>query len=447
MMPIFGPNCTSEAARLSSPRRWSLRPARGGPRSAASVARPGATAALLFDCDGVLVETEELHRLAYNEAFAAFGLETGGAPVEWSVAYYDVLQNTVGGGKPKMKFHFTETVKEWPAVRGMGGRPTPADEAAGMALVDELQDYKTECYKRLVTSAVPRPGVLELMDDAIATEGLAVGICSASTRGGFEVVAPSSPIAARAARCVIAGDDVANKPDPEIYDLAATRLGVDRGACVVVEDSSSGSSRQARACARQLHSHQASLFGIRIQPPAPTRGRSRLATGAAVRAASRSARSASRGGAMLSRLAMAYADAYARRPLPLAVATGLTVKTGADAFAQLAVEGRPRLDARRTLAMAAFSATVGGGCNYVFVAAQLRAGYGDSWAASAAIMGPRSSRTSSSCPTRLPVMLSAAFAYATVSVINMRLLADLRPRRRGADAVRRARRAARFDCT
>ena len=188
----------------------------------------------------MLVETEELHRLAYNEAFAAFGLETSGAPVEWSVAYYDVLQNTVGGGKPKMKFHFTETVKEWPAVRGMGGRPTPADEAAGMALVDELQDYKTECYKRLVTSAVPRPGVLELMDDAIATEGLAVGICSASTRGGFEKVVDAVVGQSRLARldCVIAGDDVANKkPDPEIYDLAATRLGVDRGACVVVEDS------------------------------------------------------------------------------------------------------------------------------------------------------------------------------------------------------------------
>ena len=213
---------------------------RPGVRSAASVAPRGATAALLFDCDGVLVETEELHRLAYNEAFAAFGLETGGAPVEWSVAYYDVLQNTVGGGKPKMKFHFTETVKEWPAVRGMGGRPTPADEAAGMALIDELQDYKTECYKRLVTSAVPRPGVLELMDDAIATEGLAVGICSASTRGGFEKVVDAVVGPSRLAKLdvVIAGDDVANKkPDPEIYDLAAKRLGVDTGACVVVEDS------------------------------------------------------------------------------------------------------------------------------------------------------------------------------------------------------------------
>ena len=44
-------------------------------------------AALLFDCDGVLVETEELHRLAYNEAFAAFGLETGRAAARSSGAF------------------------------------------------------------------------------------------------------------------------------------------------------------------------------------------------------------------------------------------------------------------------------------------------------------------------------------------------------------------------
>lgn len=37
------------------------------------------------------------------------------------------------------------------------------------------QDYKTEVYKQLVTKALPRPGVLELMDAAIATPGLAVG--------------------------------------------------------------------------------------------------------------------------------------------------------------------------------------------------------------------------------------------------------------------------------
>jgi|TARA_B100000524_G_scaffold313254_1_gene190492 hypothetical protein len=44
-----------------------------------------------------------------------------------------------------------------------------------MSLIDELQDYKTEVYKTLVTKALPRPGVLELMDAAIEMPGLAVG--------------------------------------------------------------------------------------------------------------------------------------------------------------------------------------------------------------------------------------------------------------------------------
>ena len=50
--------------------------------------------ALIFDCDGVIIETEELHRLAYNAAFEAAGLKIDGEPVIWSTEYYDVLQNT-----------------------------------------------------------------------------------------------------------------------------------------------------------------------------------------------------------------------------------------------------------------------------------------------------------------------------------------------------------------
>ena len=68
--------------------------------------------ALLFDCDGVIVETEELHRLAYNGAFKEMACMVGGQQVEWVPAYYDVLQNTVGGGKPKMKWSFGN--EGWP---------------------------------------------------------------------------------------------------------------------------------------------------------------------------------------------------------------------------------------------------------------------------------------------------------------------------------------------
>ena len=72
------------------------------------------------------------------------------------------------------------------------------------------------------------------------SQGLAVGICSASTRGGFEKVVDAVVGQERLAKLdvIIAGDDVSNKkPDPEIYNLAATRLGLGASCCVVVEDS------------------------------------------------------------------------------------------------------------------------------------------------------------------------------------------------------------------
>ena len=81
------------------------------------------------------------------------------------------------------------------------------------------------------------------MDAAIAQPGLAVGICSASTRGGFEKVVDAVVGQERLAKLdvVIAGDDVSKKkPDPEIYNVAAARLGLDKTACVVVEDSMVG---------------------------------------------------------------------------------------------------------------------------------------------------------------------------------------------------------------
>lgn len=212
------------------------------------------SAALLFDCDGVLVETEELHRIAYNMAFEEFGLEIEGKPVEWSVDYYNHLAATVGGGKPKMRYHFTglgapegapthpDIAYVWPKITKRDGN-VPADEDAGMQLVDELQAFKTDCYKKLAEKAKSRPGVLELMDSAIAMPGLAVGICSASTRAGFEKLVDSVVGQDRLSKLdvIIAGDDVSKKkPDPQIYNVAADRLGLSNTQCLVVEDSMVG---------------------------------------------------------------------------------------------------------------------------------------------------------------------------------------------------------------
>ncbi|PNW73203.1 hypothetical protein CHLRE_14g623000v5 [Chlamydomonas reinhardtii] len=199
-------------------------------------AKKNYTSALLFDCDGVIVETEELHRKAYNAAFAAFECTIDGKPLVWSVEYYDVLQNTVGGGKPKMKWHFNRN--GWPASKA---GPPPATEEAKNKLVDDLQDCKTDHYKVIVESAAEaRPGVLELMDEGLARGDVAMAICSAATKEGFEKVVNSVVGKERLAKfdLILAGDDVPKKkPDPLIYNLARERLGVPADRCVVIEDS------------------------------------------------------------------------------------------------------------------------------------------------------------------------------------------------------------------
>jgi len=195
--------------------------------------------ALLFDCDGVIVETEELHRKAYNAAFTAFNLTIDGEPVQWSTDYYDVLQNTVGGGKPKMKYHFNKF--GWPAST-LG--PVPVSEATKNALVDELQDKKTEHYKSIVEQAAEaRPGVLKLMDECLDHPDVAVCICSAATKEGFIKVVDAVVGHERLKRfdVILAGDDVTKKkPDPLIYNMARERLGIVADKCLVIEDSMVG---------------------------------------------------------------------------------------------------------------------------------------------------------------------------------------------------------------
>ena len=117
----------------------------------------------------------------------------------------------------------------------------PRSEEERVALIDRLQEAKTEFYCSIVENmATARPGVLELMDAAIASPRLKVGICSAATKAGFEQVVNSLVGKERLSQLdvVLAGDDVKNKkPDPEIYNRACEMLNMDKSRCIVVEDS------------------------------------------------------------------------------------------------------------------------------------------------------------------------------------------------------------------
>ena len=154
------------------------------------------------------------------------------------VDYYDILQNTVGGGKPKMFHYFRNTAGTFPMV---GGKPAPTTADEEQTLVDTLQAWKTNHFKELLeTAAVARPGVIELMDQALQDPSIAVGVCSAATK---EAAVKTLSITLGDARvnqldvCILGDDVAAKKPDPLIYNTAAARLEVPAERCVVVEDS------------------------------------------------------------------------------------------------------------------------------------------------------------------------------------------------------------------
>lgn len=163
---------------------------------------------------------------------------------------------------------------------------------AAPLVIKTKQDKKTEIYKVIVEQmAEARPGVIELMEEALARSDVALCICSAATKAGFEKARPRARVWMGAAatrscvanmlRCkrtqarpqvvnsvvkparlarfdlILAGDDVANKkPHPEIYDTARSRLGLAPERCLVIEDS------MARACLPLLLLHCFFVFSL-----------------------------------------------------------------------------------------------------------------------------------------------------------------------------------------
>ena len=183
--------------------------------------------ALIFDCDGVLVDTErDAHRVGFNKAFDEFGIDA-----EWDVDLYAKLL-AVAGGKERMRAYFDEY--GWPEdkVAENGGK----DE-----LIAALHKTKTRIVSEIVQDLPVRPGVLRLVDEA-REKGVRLGVCTTSNAKFIDAVLDLfGPERKAAFEFVHAGDVVSKKkPDPEIYELALQTLGLPANECVVVEDSRNG---------------------------------------------------------------------------------------------------------------------------------------------------------------------------------------------------------------
>jgi HAD superfamily hydrolase (TIGR01509 family) len=180
--------------------------------------------ALIFDCDGVLVDTErDGHRVAFNRAFAAAGIDA-----EWDVDLYGELLK-IAGGKERMTHYFNEA--GWP------------EGQTAATLIPELHKKKTAIFTDLIAKGrLPlRPGVARIVDETHAA-GVRLGVCTTSDPKAIDGVLDLLGAKRKSwFEIVLAGDVVKKKkPDPEIYNLAKQRLGLDARDCVVIEDSRNG---------------------------------------------------------------------------------------------------------------------------------------------------------------------------------------------------------------
>jgi len=182
--------------------------------------------ALIFDCDGVIVDTEkDGHRVAFNRAFNEQGLN-----IKWDVELYGELLK-IAGGKERMRYYFNTTF--WPEYF------SDQDSA-----IRKLHELKTNIFMKIIESGeLPlRSGVKRLVDEAIA-DGITLAICSTSNQRAVNLIVEKLFEEERKQKfsAIFAGDMVTRKkPDPEIYNLAKNELDVDPALCVVIEDSRNG---------------------------------------------------------------------------------------------------------------------------------------------------------------------------------------------------------------
>lgn len=191
--------------------------------------------AIVFDMDGTLADTEEIHRQAFNLAFAEFDM-----PWQWSPDEYHDLLATSGGRERIRKFLLTK-------------RERPRSTAALRQLSLAVHRRKSEHYRELLRTGhvTLRPGVRRLVLEA-HERGIRLAIATSSSRRNVDTLLETAfdgggPALFRAfATCDVVDDQ---KPAPAIYQFALAELGIEPAHAVAIEDSRNGN---LSACAAGL---------------------------------------------------------------------------------------------------------------------------------------------------------------------------------------------------
>ena len=167
---------------------------------------------IVFDCDGVLVDSEPIANRVMAEAIAALG---------WSLSVADCIA--------RFKGHHFDTVIA--AVEARLGRPVPEH------WLPDLRAATGAAFERELEAV---PGAIEVLD-RIAQSGLAICVASQGPPEKMAVSLGVTGLRARFEGRVFSAYQVARgKPHPDLLLFAAEAMGVAPRACVVIEDSPLG---------------------------------------------------------------------------------------------------------------------------------------------------------------------------------------------------------------
>jgi HAD superfamily hydrolase (TIGR01509 family) len=181
---------------------------------------------LIFDVDGTLADTEEIHRRAFNLTFRRCGL-----PWNWTPGLYEQLL-VISGGKERIT-HYAHQVSS---------ALTLSPEFA--TFVRDLHSAKTACYAELLLSSRVRlrAGVERLLHEARG-QGIALGIATSSAWSNLKTLLDNNlPTEWPTWFGAIETCDSIQikKPSPAVYAAVLRRLGLPPGRCLALEDTENG---------------------------------------------------------------------------------------------------------------------------------------------------------------------------------------------------------------
>ncbi|MGD9117811.1 MAG: HAD family phosphatase [Dehalococcoidia bacterium] len=167
--------------------------------------------AVIWDMDGVLADTAPYHFLAWRETFAKRGIDF-----------------------TKEDFERGFGIRNDAIIRNIMGEKTADTE------IETIAKEKEATFRRLIGQDIkPLPGVLELLSQ-LNDQGIRMAIASSTVIENIHLITGSLGIE-NYFEAIITGHDVTEgKPSPQVFLVAAQRLGADPKNCVVFEDAVAG---------------------------------------------------------------------------------------------------------------------------------------------------------------------------------------------------------------